>query len=86
MSIASRDSLEPVTLEMRAALADAYPDAQRLLVAFRLALDVEACADLLAGRAVDPARLDQGELVTARRKRLLTLTPAIDALPQVADG
>jgi hypothetical protein len=58
----------------------AWPNAQRLDVAFRLALDVEACAALLRGEPVDPSRLDQAELAKAREKTLVRLVAPIDCL------
>jgi hypothetical protein len=71
---ATRDSEE--TLRLRGK----WPDGQRLTTAWALALDVDACADLLAGRAVAPERIDQGELFNARRKRLIQLVAPIDLL------
>jgi hypothetical protein len=63
---------------MRDALRRRWPDAVRLDVAFRLARDVDAATDLLAGRAVDPARLDPDELVQARTLRLVRLAAPVD--------
>lgn len=55
-----------------------WPDAGRLQIAFRLAVDVEACADLLAGRPVDPARLDPLQRAKAQEARLVQLVRPID--------
>jgi hypothetical protein len=41
--------------------------------AVRLALDVETCRDLLEGRPVDPARLDQAWLARAKALELVRL-------------
>lgn len=60
-----------------------WPDAQRLLAAFTIALDLAACADLLAGRPVDEARLDPVELERARSRMLVLLSPATDLLRRV---
>jgi hypothetical protein len=80
VSIIPTDSSEPITEEMWAQLRAAYADGQRLATAFALALDVDACADLLAGRTVDPSRLDEGELFKARRKRLVQLVAPVNLL------
>jgi hypothetical protein len=54
--------------------------------AVRLALDVETCRDLLNGEPVDPARLDQAWLETAKAFQLGTLDViAIDLLPRRAE-
>src|SRR4051812_3511693 len=72
--IAPRDLFEPITPETLERLREAYPTYQRLSVAFALPLrprDLDACRDLLAGRPVDPVRLDKAALFNARRKRLI---------------
>ncbi len=57
-----------------------WPDGQRLYWAFKLALDVEACADLLADKPVDPARLDRKALAESREASLVQLVRPIDVL------
>jgi hypothetical protein len=84
VSIVPRDPCEPITGAMRLLLEWDYPDADRILLAMRLALDVGACEDLLAGRPVDPSRLDQAELAKAREKTLVRLVAPIDRLGDVA--
>ena len=62
----------------------ARPCTQHTSVAIRLAKDVEACAALLRGEPVDPARIDPGELFTARRKRLVQLVAPVDLIENVS--
>ncbi len=57
-----------------------WPDGQRLYWAIKLALDVEACADLLADKPVDPARLDRKALAESREASLVRLVRPIDVL------
>jgi hypothetical protein len=78
--IVLRDPCQPITAEMTAALEAAYPSVQRLRAAFALARDVEACVDLLAGRPVDPVRLDPVELVRAREATLVLLVSPLENL------
>ena len=78
--IVSRDPHLPLTLGQREELERAYPEAQRLLAAIKLARDLDACADLLAGRPVDSARLDQAELASAKRRTLVRLVAPADLL------
>lgn len=56
-----------------AALRAAYPHPQRIVVALRLATDLETCRALLNGEPVDPERLDKNELDRARNRRLVRL-------------
>ncbi len=57
-----------------------WPDGQRLFWAIKLAQDVEACADLLANRPVDPSRLDRKALAESREASLVQLVRPIDVL------
>lgn len=50
-------------------------------VALRVAKDLDACRDLLAGHAVDPERLDADGLEWAREQRWVQLARPIDQLP-----
>lgn len=66
-------------------LADRYPNTARILVALRLALDLETCRSLLQGEPVDPARLDRHQLKQAREHALVRLDfHAIDHLTGTA--
>jgi hypothetical protein len=65
------------------ALREAYPDGKRLAVAWRLTRDVDTCAELLAGRSVDPGRLNTRELELAQEASLVRLTRPIDLLETV---
>jgi hypothetical protein len=55
---------------MLAALRERWPHPYRLVVAMRLARDVETCAELLLGLPLDPDRLD-AEAVRWAGERLL---------------
>ena len=78
-------AMGPPTPTKWAQLRADYPSAGRISVAMRLALDVQVCADLLAGRPVDPARLDAAELKRARERRLVRLDlREIDLLEAIA--
>lgn len=61
-----------------------YPHPQRILVAMRLATDLETCRALLAGEPVDPARLDKSALARARNRKLVRLDTAEIDLLEVA--
>ena len=65
--------LAPLSLGVLERLHLRWPNPQRLVVAFALANDVDACADLLTGRAVDPARLDPDALAKAQQASLVRL-------------
>lgn len=79
--IAPADAHEPITAEMRAQLAEAYPNAERVVVAMRLALDVEACAALLRDEPVAPERLSPVGLIWAQERCLVRLDlAALDLL------
>ena len=81
MTIVSPDPCEPITAEQRAALRAAYPSASRVMVAMRLARDVETFRALYAGEPVDPARVDPAGHTWARNRRLVQLDlHAIDLL------
>jgi hypothetical protein len=82
MSIASPDPYEPITEGQWAQIRASWPNTQRLHTAWRLALDLETLDDLLAGRPVDPTRIDPGELARARRASLVQLVRPIDTLLQ----
>ncbi len=49
----------------------AYTD--RVLIAMKLARDVNTCADLLKGRVVDASRLNPDELASAKRMAFVRL-------------
>lgn len=57
-----------------------WPNTERLNTALMLATDWRTCADLLAGRPVNPERLDPGALKQAHTASLVTLTRPIDLL------
>ena len=58
-----------------------YPHAERIIVAMRLAKDIETCEALLHGRPVDPDRLDKEQLKWAKNRQLVRLDlHAIDQL------
>ena len=57
----------------RERLAAMWPDGARLTWAWRLAGDFHALADLIEGRTVDAARLDDRALVAASREQLVQL-------------
>lgn len=64
-----------------AELADRYPNPHRILVALRLATDLDTCRQLLHGQPVDPNRLDRQALKHAREHALVRLDlHAIDHL------
>jgi hypothetical protein len=76
--IVPRDPWQPIRAEIWAKLERRWPNAERLVTAWRLARDIDTCADLIAGRPVDQARLDPEAVFAARRKSLVTLTAPID--------
>jgi hypothetical protein len=80
VSIAPRDPHEPITDEQWAELRSACPDAGRIDVAFRLALDVATFDALLRGEPVDPDRIDKDGLRWARERRFVQLARPIDLL------
>lgn len=53
--------------------AERYPHPRRILIAIRLANDLETCRELLQGTPVPPERLNQRELARARNKKLVRL-------------
>jgi hypothetical protein len=63
------------TLEQR------YPHPERILIAIRLAKDIDTCEQLLRGEPVDPDRIDQAQLRWAKQRFLVRLDMrAIDLL------
>jgi aryl-alcohol dehydrogenase-like predicted oxidoreductase len=83
--IVPRNPHEPLTPEMLEALRDAWPHPERIVVAMRVAGDVDTCAALLRGDPVNPDRLDQEGLRWARERRLVRLDlRAIDLLTRSA--
>lgn len=74
------DSVLTATQPTHQQLRERWPDTQRLIVAFRLAKDIDACEALLLGQAVDPARIHQDELQRALEPRLVQLVRPIDVL------
>jgi len=85
-SIVPSDPAEPLTSEIHAELAACYPHTDRIVVAVRLALDVETASALLQRRPVDPSRVDELALRWARRHQLVRLDlAAIDLLPDIEE-
>jgi hypothetical protein len=79
--VVSRDPYEPISEEQWAELRERWPHPYRLVVAMRLAKDVETCAELLEGLPVDPDRLDPEGARWARERLLVRLDfRAIDLL------
>jgi hypothetical protein len=50
-----------------------YPNPNRILVAMRLARDLDTCIALLQGEPVDPDRLDANEVRRAKQRELVRL-------------
>ena len=70
---------------MWSALRERWPHPYRLVVAMRLARDVETCAELLRGDPVDPDRLDLEALRWATERLLVRLDfRALDLLLEEA--
>jgi len=78
--IVSPDPFEPITAEQWDALRARWPNGERLTVAWRLARDVDALHDLLAGLPVSPERLKLDEVERARELRLVQLVAPLDLL------
>lgn len=78
--IVSPDPCTPISALQWRMLRELWPNAQRLDVAWRLALDLRALEDLLAGGPIDPSRLDPDELEHAKQARLVELRRPIDVL------
>jgi hypothetical protein len=58
-----------------------YPHTERILIAMRLARDLQTCVALLNGEPVDPDRLDADEVRRAKQRELVRLDfHAIDLL------
>jgi hypothetical protein len=58
-----------------------YPHPDRILVAMRLARDLDTCVALLQGEPVDPDRLHANEVEQAKQRELVRLDfHAIDLL------
>ena len=75
------DPWTPVSDEQWTTLRDRYPHPERVLVAMRLAKDIETCQALLHGQPVDPDRLDKQQLKWAKDRQLVRLDfHAIDFL------
>lgn len=69
----------------QARLNAAYPNPARIIVAIRLARNVDTCAALLAGEPVDPANIDTTQLRWAKQRLLVRLDlHAIDLLTRTA--
>jgi hypothetical protein len=71
--IAPRDPWVPVSPGQWEELRRRWPHPYRLVVAMRLARDVETCAELLCGEPVDPDRLDREALRWASERLLVRL-------------
>ena len=80
MTIVPRDPNSDLLLGELEELERRWPDGQRLLAAFTLACDLDACRDLILGLPVDVARLDPGELQRARQAHLVQLRAPADLL------
>jgi hypothetical protein len=78
VSVIPPDPWEPLPEGWREQLAERWPDAERLEWAWRLARDVDTCADLIAGLAVSAGRLDPDALFEARRRSLVQLRAPIE--------
>jgi len=75
------DPWTPVTDAQWAVLRERWPHPERIVVAMRLAKDIETCEALLHGEPVDPDRLDKKQLKWAKRRKLVRLDlHAIDQL------
>jgi hypothetical protein len=72
------DPLVPITPEQQDTLRRLWPNGERLVAAWRLALDVETCEELLLGQPVDRNRLDPKALAWALERRLVRLERPID--------
>lgn len=68
--IVPRSPYEPITADMWRQLRERWPHPYRLVVAMRLAYDLETCRELLLGLPVDPDRLN-AEAVRWASERLL---------------
>ena len=83
--IVSTDPYEPIWEELWTALRERWPHPYRLVVAMRLARDVETCRELLLGLPVDPDRLDPEAVSWARERQLVRLDfCALDLLTEEA--
>jgi hypothetical protein len=80
VSIAPRDPHEPITDEQWEQIRAAWPDRERLRVAWALARDVDALSDLLAGRTVHTSRLKPEALAKAREESLVQLRSPLSLL------
>lgn len=66
-------------------LENRWRDPTRILVAFRLAKDLDTCRDLLTGIPVHPSRIDQNALHEAKQTTYVQLVAPISILePQIA--
>lgn len=61
-----------------------WPNAHRIAWALRLSRDVETCRDLLAGRPVDPSRIDREELERAKARQLVQLVAPLELFTEAA--
>ena len=83
--IVPRDPWTPITAEMCEELHRRWPHPYRLVVAMRLARDLETCRELLLGLPVDPDRLDPQVLRWASERLLVRLDfHALDLLLEEA--
>jgi hypothetical protein len=80
MPLVPLDPWTPIPASVWAELRRRYPSTARIMVAMRLAQDAATCADLLAGRPVDPDRVDRSELERAKRRSLVRLVAPIELL------
>jgi hypothetical protein len=78
--IVPRGPWEPISPEQREELRRCWPDGARLTAAWRLALDVETCADLLRRLPVDRDRISSEGLAWSLEHRLVRLERPIDLL------
>lgn len=83
--IVPRDPHVPISAEAWARLRERWPDGERLSWAWRLARDLDALADLIAGRPVSASRLDPEALFEARRRSLVQLRSPIELVDVVEE-
>jgi hypothetical protein len=81
-----RDPWQPLPADWRELLAARWPDGERLVIAWRLATDVDTLGDLLAGLPVSPDRLDSEALFQARRRSLVQLRAPVELVNVVEDA
>ena len=84
--IAPRDSHEPISGEMWAAIVKRWPDEPKLFTALMLALDVDTAAALIEGKTVDVSRVDQRALSDARHRRRIGFIAPVELLTSAEEA